>query len=188
MYRLQNRSDCASRVVPCEQFVSSISCLLSTPHPPYHSLMTNIVYMPETIAENPSALRERAYLDNIPVASPVLDPGGWKLLPPVEAVGTLVPNATVTAQLSIANPVRTCFSYLTVVDVHYIWDSCHLHWVHRFRYFSSYLVTGLDTLTLTRSMFVSSAPSLLIPSRVAYANLTSHALRSGERQAPLLTG
>jgi len=36
---------------------------------------------------------------------PTSDPTGWKLLPPVEAVGTLIPNATVTAQLSIANPL-----------------------------------------------------------------------------------
>ncbi|KAF8485984.1 hypothetical protein DFH94DRAFT_162877 [Russula ochroleuca] len=70
-----------------------------------NSLMTNIVYMPETIAEPPSALREQAYLKELPVALPVLDPGGWKMLPPVEAVDTLVPNATATARLSIANPL-----------------------------------------------------------------------------------
>jgi hypothetical protein len=73
--------------------------------------MTNIVYMPETVAERPSALREQAYLEEIPLAMPTLDPGGWKLFPPVKAEGTLVPNATVTAQLSIANPVRTQFSH-----------------------------------------------------------------------------
>ncbi|KAH9986500.1 hypothetical protein BJV77DRAFT_57816 [Russula vinacea] len=70
-----------------------------------NSLMTNIVYMPETIAERPSALREQAYQNEHPVALPVLDPGGWKMLPPVEAVDTLVPNTTVTARLSIANPL-----------------------------------------------------------------------------------
>ncbi len=72
--------------------------------------MTNIVYMPETVAEPPSTLREQAYLDDVPLATPTLDPGGWKLLPrvPVETAGTLVPNITVItviAQLSIANPV-----------------------------------------------------------------------------------
>ncbi|KAH9984133.1 hypothetical protein BJV77DRAFT_1072385, partial [Russula vinacea] len=40
-----------------------------------------------------------------PVAAPTLDPGGWKLLPRVKAAGTLAPNAIVTAQLSIANPL-----------------------------------------------------------------------------------
>jgi hypothetical protein len=68
--------------------------------------MTNIVYLPETIAERPSPLREQVYLDRHPMPSPVLDPSGWKLLPPVEAVGSLVKNATVTARLAIANPVR----------------------------------------------------------------------------------
>jgi hypothetical protein len=65
--------------------------------------------MPETIAERPSALRERAYVEDGPVAAPTLDPGGWKLLPRVKAAGTLAPNAIVTAQLSIANPVCTLF-------------------------------------------------------------------------------
>ncbi|KAF8489462.1 hypothetical protein F5888DRAFT_1808813 [Russula emetica] len=69
------------------------------------SLMTNIAYMPETIAEPPSSLREQAYLEELPLAMPTLDPGGWKLLPRMEAVGTMVPNATLIAQLSIANPV-----------------------------------------------------------------------------------
>ena len=73
--------------------------------------------MPETVAEPPSALREQAYLDELPLATPVLDPGGWKLLPRVEAPGTIVPNAPVIAQLSIANPVRLRFSHLTGVNV-----------------------------------------------------------------------
>ncbi len=88
--------------------------------------MTHIVHIPETIAENPSALREQAYLEKTPLALPALNPGGWKSLPPVEAVGTLVPKAITTARLSIANPVRSCFVDLTVVDVHFIWDRCHL--------------------------------------------------------------
>ena len=79
--------------------------------------MTNVTYMPETIAERPSALREQAYLEEVPLAMPALDPGGWKLLPQVEAVDTMVPNAALTAQLSIANPVRLCFSRLTGVNV-----------------------------------------------------------------------
>jgi hypothetical protein len=144
--------------------------------------------MPETIAESPSTLRELAYLEDIPIALPVLDSGGWKLLPPVEAAGTLIPNAIVTARLSIANPVRPCFSHLTVVNVHFIWDSCHLHWVHRYRYSSSYLMTRLQTLTSTQLMSVSFAPSLLVVSPVACASSTLHAQRSGQRQAPLLTG
>jgi hypothetical protein len=78
--------------------------------------MTNIAYMPETIAEPPSALREQAYVEEVPLAMPALDPGGWKLLPRVEAVGTMVPNVAVIAQLSIANPVRLCFSHLTGVN------------------------------------------------------------------------
>jgi len=82
--------------------------------------MTNIVYMPETIAEPPSALREQAYLEEVSLATPTLDPGGWKSLPRVEAVDTLVANATVTAQLSIVNPVRSCFSYLTDANVQFI--------------------------------------------------------------------
>src|SRR6266566_903925 len=113
VYRLQNRGDRASRVVLCGQFVSSTSCLPSTSHPLYRSLMTNIAYMPETIAEHPSPLREQAYLEDVPLATPALDPGGWKLLPRVEAVGTMVPNVALIAQLSIANPVRLCFSHLT---------------------------------------------------------------------------
>ena len=79
--------------------------------------MTQIVHVPETIAENPSALRELAYSEGIPIALPALDSGGWKALSPVKAVGTLVPNAIVTARLSIANPVRPYFSHLTVANV-----------------------------------------------------------------------
>jgi hypothetical protein len=150
--------------------------------------MAPIVHIPETIAESPSPLRELAYLEDIPIALPVLDSGGWKLLPPVEAVGTLIPNANMTVQLSIANPVRPCFSYLTAIDVHFIRDSCHLHWAHRYRYSSSYLITGLQTLTSTRLMFVSFAPSLLAVSPVACASLTLHAQRFGQLQATLLTG
>jgi len=117
VYRLQSRGDRASRVVLCGQFVSSTSCLPLTSHPLYRSLMTNIAYMPETIAEPPSALREQAYLEGVPLAMPTLDPGGWKLLPRVEAVGAIVPNAAVIAQLSIANPVGLSFSCLTGVNV-----------------------------------------------------------------------
>lgn len=76
---------------------------------PYCSLTTDIVHMPETIAEGPSTLRELAYLEGIPIALPALDPGGWKSLSPVEASGTLVPNVIVTARLSIASPVWSCF-------------------------------------------------------------------------------
>ena len=65
--------------------------------------------MPETIAQGPSTLRELAYLEGISIALPILDSGGWKSLSPVEASGTLVPNAIVTARLSIANPVWSCF-------------------------------------------------------------------------------
>jgi hypothetical protein len=54
--------------------------------------MAPIVHMPETIAESPSALRVLAYVEDIPIALPVLDSGGWKLLPPVKAVDTLVPT------------------------------------------------------------------------------------------------
>jgi hypothetical protein len=79
--------------------------------------MTNIAYMPETIAEPPSALREQAYLEEVPLALPVLDPGGWKQLSPVEAVATMVLDATVIAQLSIANPVRLCSSHLTGINL-----------------------------------------------------------------------
>jgi hypothetical protein len=79
--------------------------------------MTQIVHMPETKAENPSALRERAYSEGIPIALPVLDSGGWKALPPVKAVGTLIPNADVTARLSIANPVRSCYLHFTVATL-----------------------------------------------------------------------
>ena len=68
---------------------------------------------------------------------PALDPSGWKLLPPVET-DSVIPNITLTLRLSIANPVCFHSSLSTVVDVHYIWDSCHLHWVHRFRYSSKY--------------------------------------------------
>lgn len=80
--------------------------------------MTDIVHVPETIAEKPSALRELAYLEDIPIALPILDSGGWKSLPPVEVVGNLVSNAVLTARLSIANPVRpSCFSHLTAINV-----------------------------------------------------------------------
>lgn len=71
-----------------------------------NSLTSDFCYLPETTAERPSFLREQAYLNpsnpsDLP--TPTLDPGGWKLLPPVKAV--LVPNTTVTLQLSIANPL-----------------------------------------------------------------------------------
>jgi hypothetical protein len=79
--------------------------------------MTNIAYMPETIAEPPSALREQAYIEELPLATPALDPGGWKLLPRVETIGTMVPNVPMIVQLSIANPVRLCFSHLTSFNV-----------------------------------------------------------------------
>jgi len=69
------------------------------------SLMTYIAYLPETIAGRPSALREQAYLEGKPLPPPMLDQGGWKLLSPLKAVGTIVPKATVTAQLSIATPL-----------------------------------------------------------------------------------
>jgi len=69
------------------------------------SLMTYIAYLPETIAGRPSTLREQAYLEEKPLAPPMLDQGGWKSLSPLEAVGTIAPNATVTAQLSIATPL-----------------------------------------------------------------------------------
>jgi hypothetical protein len=75
--------------------------------------MTHIVYMPETVAERPTPLRERAYLEETPVAMPTLDPNGWKLLPRVKAEGTLVPGASVIAQLSIANPVRPSSLYMS---------------------------------------------------------------------------
>lgn len=78
--------------------------------------MTNIAYLPETIAERPSPLREQVYLDRRPMPSPTLDSSGWKLLPPVEAVGSLVKNATVTAQLAIANPVRPSYFHLISVN------------------------------------------------------------------------
>ena len=61
-------------------------------------------YLPETTAERPSILREQAYLtppSDLP--TPTVDPGGWKILSPVEV--DLVPYTTVTLQLSIANPV-----------------------------------------------------------------------------------
>jgi len=60
------------------------------------------------------------------MALPTSDPTGWKLLPPVEAVGTLIPNATVTAQLSIANPVRLRCFHLTSAKLRNFWDSCRL--------------------------------------------------------------
>ena len=142
--------------------------------------------MPGTIAENPSPLRELAYLDDIPIALPEIDSDGWKVLPPVKVA--LVPNAIVTARLSIANPVRPCFSHLTVVNVHIIRDSCHLHSVHRYHYSSSYLMARLETLTSTQLIFVSFARSLLIVSPLACASSTLHAQRSGQRRAPLLTG
>lgn len=78
--------------------------------------MTDIAYIPETIADPPSALREQAYLEEVPLTMPALDPGGWKLLPRVEAVDNIVPNATVTAQLSVANPVWLRFSHLTGIN------------------------------------------------------------------------
>lgn len=100
-------------------FVSStLSCLLSDASP-LRSLETNIVYLPETIAERPSSLRDLAYLEEGPVPPPTLDPSGWKSLPVVEAVDNLVPNTTVTAQLSIANPVRLCHSHLTSANLRF---------------------------------------------------------------------
>ena len=189
VHRLQDRGDRASRVVLSGQFVSSVSTICSPRlTPPHCSLTTNIVYMPETIAERPSALRERAYIEGGPVAAPTLDPGGWKLLPRVKAAGTLAPNAIVTAQLSIANPVRTLF-ITPLTNVQCVFGiSCHSHWVHRFRYSSSSLMTGQHTLIPTRSMFVSSAPSRLVVSPVACTSLTLRALRSGQHQAALLAG
>ncbi|KAI0303668.1 hypothetical protein B0F90DRAFT_1309737 [Multifurca ochricompacta] len=89
---VDNTSVLASPVDPLH---ASISC----------SLTSNLVYIPETTAEHPSILRQRAYFNKSPLDPPILDPGGWKLLPPVEAVGTLVPNVTVIAHLSIANPL-----------------------------------------------------------------------------------
>ncbi|KAH9052920.1 hypothetical protein EDB83DRAFT_1179253 [Lactarius deliciosus] len=69
------------------------------------SLVSDFCYFPETTAERPSTLREKAYLNptQLDIPTPTLDPGGWKLLPSVKAV--LVPNTAVTLQLSIANPL-----------------------------------------------------------------------------------
>ena len=64
------------------------------------------MYLPETIADRPSPLREQSYIEEAPLAPPIQDPRGWKLLPPVVTVGTLVPDTIVTAQLAIASPVR----------------------------------------------------------------------------------
>ncbi|KAH9003147.1 hypothetical protein EDB86DRAFT_3073627 [Lactarius hatsudake] len=69
------------------------------------SLTSDFCYFPETTAERPSILREKAYLNptQLDIPPPTLDPGGWKLLPSVKAV--LVPNTAVTLQMSIANPL-----------------------------------------------------------------------------------
>ena len=88
--------------------------------------MTNIVYIPETVAECPSELRERVPFDDRSMTLPTSDPTGWKLLPPVEAVGTLIPDATVIAQLSIANPVRLRCSHLTSAKLRNFLNSCRL--------------------------------------------------------------
>ncbi|KAI9439828.1 hypothetical protein H4582DRAFT_1551445 [Lactarius indigo] len=70
-----------------------------------NSLVSDFCYIPETTAERPSILREKAYLNptSSGIPTPTLDPSGWKLLPPVKAV--LVPDTAVTLQLSIANPL-----------------------------------------------------------------------------------
>ena len=60
------------------------------------------------------------------MALPTSDPTGWKLLRPVEAVGTLIPNATVIVQLSIANPVRFRSSHLTSIKLRKFGDSYRL--------------------------------------------------------------
>jgi len=150
--------------------------------------MTNIVYLPETIAERPSALREQVYQDRHPMPSPTLDPSGWKLLPPVEAVGTLVKNATVTAQLAIANPVRPGYFYLISVNFSLFWDSCHLRLAHRYHYSLIYATTRVPTSPSTRSTSVLSVHLLHVVSPEASASLTSHVPCSGRFKAPLLAG
>lgn len=85
-------------------------------------------------------------------------------------------------------PGTTLFLTWPLSNVYFIWDSCHLHWVHRYRYFSSYPMTVPQTLTSTQLMFVSFAPSLFVMPPVACAISTLHAQRSGQRQAHLLAG
>jgi hypothetical protein len=152
--------------------------------------MTNIVYMPESIAERPSALREEVYQDGRPMPLPVLDPGGWKLLPPVETVGSLIPEATVTAQLSIASPVRLGYSHLLTSAnfVFFSWNSCHLLWAHRYHYSSIYVTMRVLVLISTRSTFVSSVLLSRAVSPAESASLTLRVPCSGMCQAPLLAG
>jgi hypothetical protein len=83
---------------------------MSKPSSLFCSLTTNIIYLPETVADRPSALREQSEIDESPLAPPSQDPHGWKVLPPVQAEGTIVPDISVTAQLSIAFPVRLACS------------------------------------------------------------------------------
>jgi len=91
-----------------------IYCLLpsSASVSPLCSLAFDLCYLPETTAERPTILREQAYLNPTPpdLPTPTIDPGGWKLLPPVKAA--LIPNTAVTLQLSIANPVWLCSFHL----------------------------------------------------------------------------
>jgi hypothetical protein len=63
-------------------------------------------YLPETTAVRSLVLQKQSYLNPTSLDLPLplmVDLGGWKLLPSMEM--ELVPNTTVTVQLSIMNPV-----------------------------------------------------------------------------------
>jgi len=151
--------------------------------------MTYIAYLPESIAGRPSALREQAYLEGKSLAPPMLDQGGWKSLSLLEAVGTIAPNATVTAQLSIATPVRLLLKLRLLIGAYvcFIWISCHLRWAHRYHYSFTCMLTRLHTLNSIRLMFVSSALSLRAALAAACAGLMWRAAFSGRLLTTLLT-
>ncbi|KAA1477189.1 hypothetical protein DENSPDRAFT_884883 [Dentipellis sp. KUC8613] len=71
------------------------------------TLSTNFVYLPNSVAEQPSALREVAYREGSALPGPQEDPEGWKVLSAVELKGHLFGSRPValTYTLAIAAPL-----------------------------------------------------------------------------------
>lgn len=65
-------------------------------------LSTNFAFIPRTVAEPPSALRARAYVEGGVILGPDPDPEGWKVYDPVKITGTLFGTREVSVQCTVS--------------------------------------------------------------------------------------
>ncbi|KAI0067292.1 hypothetical protein BV25DRAFT_1911946 [Artomyces pyxidatus] len=71
------------------------------------TVSTNFVYLPHSIAEPPSALREVAYREGSAIIGPDDDPEGWQVLSTADIKGRMFATKSVSVQciLAIASPL-----------------------------------------------------------------------------------